>query len=326
MRKIISVIAAAALVITPAFAADNTSVKDSTGATVTFGDKDVSGVHYRKDICVTLADTTIDCMAALNSAIKAEDVASADADKGFPAYAVRKATPANTSGTDGDYEPLQISGGLLWTNDKTLNTVFGTATDASIQSGACTTALACWRSIRDDLRTLATDTSVPTVVGFAGTATTTVTRPADGNLYAANDAFQVSTSAPTSGGETLTGMCRTSGGSGVITDIVFMYSTAVAVDMELWIFDSTLTGTLPNDNAAWVQSDTDVARLVARVPFTTTAEGGSATSAVYHAQNLNIGYTCVSSANLRFQVKIKTSYTPASGDILTVRAKYVQTN
>lgn len=45
---------------------------------------------------------------------KAEDVASADADVGVPALAVRKATPANTSGTDGDYEFLQMSAGRLW--------------------------------------------------------------------------------------------------------------------------------------------------------------------------------------------------------------------
>lgn len=45
---------------------------------------------------------------------KAEDVASADADVGVPAMMVRKAAPANTSGTDGDYEMLQGSAGRLW--------------------------------------------------------------------------------------------------------------------------------------------------------------------------------------------------------------------
>ena len=45
---------------------------------------------------------------------KAEDVASGDGDVGVPALAVRKATPANTSGTDGDYEFLQMSAGRLW--------------------------------------------------------------------------------------------------------------------------------------------------------------------------------------------------------------------
>lgn len=52
--------------------------------------------------------------AQADSIAKAEDVASADADVGVPAMAVRKATPANTSGTDGDYEMLQMSAGRLW--------------------------------------------------------------------------------------------------------------------------------------------------------------------------------------------------------------------
>jgi hypothetical protein len=54
--------------------------------------------------------------AAAASIGKAEDVASSDADVGVPAMAVRKATPANTSGTDGDYEMLQMANGLLWTD------------------------------------------------------------------------------------------------------------------------------------------------------------------------------------------------------------------
>lgn len=52
--------------------------------------------------------------ATATNIAKAEDVASADADVGVPAMAVRKATPANTSGTDGDYEMLQMANGRLW--------------------------------------------------------------------------------------------------------------------------------------------------------------------------------------------------------------------
>lgn len=48
--------------------------------------------------------------------VKAEDAASADGDFGVPMLAVRKATPANTSGTDGDYEMPQMSAGRLWTS------------------------------------------------------------------------------------------------------------------------------------------------------------------------------------------------------------------
>lgn len=66
---------------------------------------------------LTVDGTVAVTLAAGAAAIaKAEDVASADADVGVPALAVRKATPANTSGTDGDYEFLQISAGRLWTS------------------------------------------------------------------------------------------------------------------------------------------------------------------------------------------------------------------
>lgn len=58
---------------------------------------------------------------------KAEDVASADADVGVPSMAVRKATPVNTSGTDGDYEFLQMSAGRLWSS---------ATIDAAIPTGA----------------------------------------------------------------------------------------------------------------------------------------------------------------------------------------------
>lgn len=60
------------------------------------------------------ADNDVVVSAAATSIGKAEDSASADADVGVPAMAVRKATPADTSGTDGDYEMLQMDNGRLW--------------------------------------------------------------------------------------------------------------------------------------------------------------------------------------------------------------------
>lgn len=70
------------------------------------------------DVDVTRVQGTvaISVAAGASTIAKAEDVASADADVGVPAMAVRKATPANTSGTDGDYEMLQMSAGRLWTS------------------------------------------------------------------------------------------------------------------------------------------------------------------------------------------------------------------
>lgn len=68
-------------------------------------------------------------LATLAGAVRAEDSASADAQTGIGLLAVRKATPGNTSTTDGDYEFLQISGGRLWVDASGVTlTVSGTVT------------------------------------------------------------------------------------------------------------------------------------------------------------------------------------------------------
>lgn len=205
-----------------------------------------------------------------------EDVASADGDRGVKVLFKRTDTPANSSGTDGDYEQPQMSAGKLWVKH----------------------------------------------VGSFVTARTQVTRPADTNAYTANDALSDSTSAPTAGGYTLTGMGRISGGSGIITDLIFGMSTAAGTSLqgELWLFDQAITNI--NDNAAFSISDGDRDNIVAIVPFTTSSSGTNNASA--HVTGLNIGYTCVGTANLRFLVKVINAYTPASAEVFTVRAKALQ--
>lgn len=70
-------------------------------------------------------------LAAGTAAIaKAEDVASADADVGVPSMAIRKGTPANTSGTDGDYEMLQMLNGRLWASAN-IDQIAGTTPDTN---------------------------------------------------------------------------------------------------------------------------------------------------------------------------------------------------
>lgn len=75
--------------------------------------------------------------ASAASAIRKQDAASAAADGGITVFAVRKATPADTSGTDGDYEQLQMSAGRLWTSATVTNTVTTTGT-ATITKTALT--------------------------------------------------------------------------------------------------------------------------------------------------------------------------------------------
>lgn len=76
---------------------------------------------------VKLADTVNTADANLAVAIHNEDNASQNGDAGFSVMAVRKATPANTSGTDGDYEFLQMSAGRLWASTLVTDVVPGVA-------------------------------------------------------------------------------------------------------------------------------------------------------------------------------------------------------
>lgn len=103
----------------------------------------------------TMANSTPVVMASdftgTSGYMKKEDVASADGDAGIPAMAVRKATPANTSGTDGDYEFLNISGGYLWVHDnKGLSNLAFSAAFSTLTRPANTTAYTAGDSISDN--------------------------------------------------------------------------------------------------------------------------------------------------------------------------------
>jgi hypothetical protein len=162
-------------------------------------------------------------------------------------------------------------------------------------------------------------------VGSAATITTSVTRPLDTTTYAANDAMSNSTSSPAV--ISFASAARVSGGSGIVTDLLLTSSIdpALLLDCELWLFDSAPTAL--NDNAAFALSDTDVLKLVGVVPLTlATTTAGSGTSSFAHAQNLNIGFTCVGGTTLYGLLKAKNAYVPASGEVLTLRAKVVRTS
>ena len=59
-----------------------------------------------------------------------------------------------------------------------------------------------------------------------------------------------------------------------------------------------------------------------KVPFVLEDVGNNG---FYHAQGLNIGFTCVGSADLRALIRVKNAYDPAAGsEVLTVMAKIVQ--
>jgi hypothetical protein len=94
-----------------------------------------------------------------------------------------------------------------------------------------------------------------------------VTRPADTAAYAVADAISNSTSAPTSGGFTITGAARQSGGSCLITDVCVASSNdpATRLSGEIMIFDQAVTNI--NDNVAYGVSDAEIKTKIATIPF-----------------------------------------------------------
>lgn len=158
-------------------------------------------------------------------------------------------------------------------------------------------------------------------LGLPKTIKVDVTRPADTNVYAAADCISDSTSAPVSGGFTITGAGRASGGSCIITDICVASSNDPATKLsgEIWIFDTSVTNV--NDNAAFVVSDTEIKTCCAIIPFSLFDAGNNQYA---HITGLNILATCSGSANLRFLLRARNAYTPASAEVLSFAFKLLQ--
>lgn len=155
------------------------------------------------------------------------------------------------------------------------------------------------------------------------TVQTDVTRPADVLVYAVGDCISNSTSVPTAGGFTFTSAARVSGGCGIITDAIITSSNDPATRLagEVFIFNQAATAV--NDNVAFVVSDTEIKTCVAVIPFSCFDAGNNQLA---HVTGLNIGFTCVGTANLRFLLRTRNAYTPASAEVITVTLKILQTN
>src|SRR5438128_3248138 len=248
--------------------ADNTTLNTGTGGDV-IATEDIASVKYQKvKIVDGRAGNTTNKLA-----IFAEDNASADGDTGIVPLVMRQAAPANTSGTDGDYEPLRMDAGRLWVSP----------------------------------------------LGFPVTVSTDVVLPTS-SVYAAGDALSDSTTAPTTGGFTFTNAARKSGGSGIILDACIATSADQATRLagEVFLFNQAVTNI--NDNAAFAVSDAEIKTCVGVIPFSLFDSGNNGFA---HVTGLNILFTCVGTANLRFLLRTRNAYTPAT-DTITVTLKILQ--
>jgi hypothetical protein len=312
--------------------ADNVDITAGSGTSISTDD--VSGVHYQRVKLIDgTADSTTVIAAGNGTAANSLRVTLANDSTGIVSLTESTASIgklAANSGVDiGDVDVASIAAGDNNIGNVDIVSVpadpFGANADAASASGSISAKLRFLAATGiAGMTALPTGTNNIGVVnpqGYFATVSTDVTRPADTTAYAANDALSDSTTTPTTGGFTWTGAARASGKSGIITDAIITTANdaGTLLQGEIWIFNQAVTNI--NDNAAFAVSDAEIKTCVGKIPFTLEDAGNNG---FYHAQNLNIGFTCSGSANLRFLVKVKNAYTPSSGEVLTFIAKIVQ--
>lgn len=191
--------------------ADNVSVKDGAGSAVTAAAKDIgagvlapmvfpvdasgtssigaltetapasdtasSGLNGRlQRIAQNVTSLIAKFTAGTTSVTKAEDAASADGDVGVGMLLVRKATPADTSGSDGDYEFGQIKSGRMWVS-ALIDTALPAGTALLGKTGIDQTTPGTTNAVA--LSTLGS-VAVSTGHGVSGTGVLRVELPTDG--------------------------------------------------------------------------------------------------------------------------------------------------
>lgn len=156
-------------------------------------------------------------------------------------------------------------------------------------------------------------------LGYPKTIATDVVLPTS-SAYAIGDALSDSTSAPTAGGFTFSNVGRASGGSFLLTDLCVASSAdpATKLSAELWLFNQSVTAI--NDNAAFAVSDAEIKTCVGIIPFSLFDAGNNGFA---HVSGLGMLVTCVGTANLRFLIRARNAYTPAT-DTLTFTLKGFQ--
>jgi hypothetical protein len=152
-----------------------------------------------------------------------------------------------------------------------------------------------------------------------------ITSGSTGSPYSAGDAWSDSTSAPTAGGFTFSGVARISGGATLLTDMMVTSSIASsALQVTILIFNQAVTAV--NDNAVYAITDAEAKTMVAQIPANLANGYPSSNNSTVHIQNINCMCTCVGTADLRFLIRVNAAYTPASGEVLSVMGKFMTVN
>ena len=164
------------------------------------------------------------------------------------------------------------------------------------------------------------------VRGKGHTTGVSVTRPTNTDAYTIGDVVGTATTATliipnASFGEF---------DAGIIQQVIVSASAYVAVapDLELWLFDSTVAAIA--DNAAFTPTDTEMGTLVGIVEFPTAdwkignATAGAGGNAVCVADNVSLPFNTKKGTSKLYGVLVmRNAYVPVSGGIFTVRLQVI---
>lgn len=152
--------------------------------------------------------------------------------------------------------------------------------------------------------------------------TITFTRPSDTTQYSAGDGVSDATTTATAATFVLPSMAHV-GMGGIIKSVMLHKSDddLTGADFDIYFFDTQPVATGWDDNAALAITDAEWKNCIGFVALTGSSDGRSVTTGnVYNKTNLDLPYECVAASNSLYVVVVaRGTYTPASGEVFTIR-------
>ena len=150
----------------------------------------------------------------------------------------------------------------------------------------------------------------------------TMTRPSNTDNYAQNDAVGTSTSAPAATEFTL--MSRSSGGGGILMDLVVETDAVqfAGCTLRLWLFNAAPEG-IQNDNAAYVNSWANRTKRIGYVDVTFDPLLGASDTIIGKASPA-MEYNCAATSIFVLFQTLSAVTSPKSGGVLYVKFNAIQ--
>lgn len=159
---------------------------------------------------------------------------------------------------------------------------------------------------------IASDQAPVQIKGETRRQTDGFTRPADTSTYAANDVISNSTSSTTV--LTFSNVARANGGSGYVTNVRLVKSSAVLTNasFRLWLY-KLAPASIPGDNSPFTLLFTNRFDRLGYVDLTCTSGGTGSDCAEAVATNVNLKFECESNSRALYGLLVPNlAYPPVS--------------